>query len=229
METFQAIITRRSIRKYTDQPVGEERVAQLLESARLAPSGSNTQPWHFIVVRSEAKKRKLAEISHKQDWMATAPVHIVCVADIRARIGGNDVVSVDENSPQFELKQIIRDTAIAVDHMVLEAEGPSTGGYRTVVTIYPDGRVMVPFSSYGGANSGIPIDALTTSEFRSAADSLFGFTGTEQMARTAPGWLSASTLEAMWTFCTQVVEAYAAALELEATADDLSAPPAGGV
>jgi nitroreductase len=116
------IRTRRSIRKYTDQPVSAEMVTQLLESARLAPSGSNTQPWHFIVVRSEDTRRKLAEVSHKQDWMTTAPVHIVCVADIRVRIGGNEAVSVDESSSQFELKQIIRDTAIAAEHMVLEAE-----------------------------------------------------------------------------------------------------------
>lgn len=116
------IRTRRSIRKYTDQPVTGEMVAQLLESARLAPSGSNTQPWHFIVVRSEDTRRKLSEVSHKQEWMTSAPVHIVCVADIRVRIGGDEGISVDENSPQFELKQIIRDTAIAVDHVVLEAE-----------------------------------------------------------------------------------------------------------
>lgn len=116
------IRTRRSIRKYTDQPVSEESVAQLLESARLAPSGSNTQPWHFIVVRSESTRKKLAEVSHKQEWMATAPVFIVCVADVRVRIGGSEAVSVDENSPQFALKQIIRDTSIAVEHMVLEAE-----------------------------------------------------------------------------------------------------------
>lgn len=113
------------------------------------------------------------------------------------------------------------------NHMVLEAEGPSTGGFRTVATIYPDGRVMVPFSSYGGANSGIPIDALTTAEFRSAADGLFGFAGTEQMARTTPGWLSSSTLEAMWTFCKQVAEAYAAALDLETNANDLPTAPTG--
>jgi nitroreductase len=116
------IRTRRSIRKYTDQPVSEEIVTQLLESARLAPSGKNTQPWHFIVVRSESTRKKLAEVSHRQGWMAEAPVHIVCIGDIRARIGGNDALTVDENSPQFELKQTIRDTSIAVEHMVLEAE-----------------------------------------------------------------------------------------------------------
>ena len=116
------IRTRRSVRKYTDQPVSEAIVAQILESARIAPSGSNTQPWHFIVVRSDETRKKLTEVSHKQTWMVTAPVFIVCIADIRARIGGSGDIAVDEKSPQFELKQAIRDTSIAVEHMVLEAE-----------------------------------------------------------------------------------------------------------
>lgn len=146
------IRTRRSIRKYTDRPVSEETVAQILESARLAPSGSNTQPWHFIVVRSEETRRKLAEVSHKQAWMVSAPVFIVCIADICARIGVGGAVSVDEKSPQFELKQAIRDTSIAVEHMVLEAEslGLSTcwvawfeqKDVRPVLNIPPDKYVL---------------------------------------------------------------------------------------
>lgn len=47
---IEQIKMRRSIRKYIDQPVEEGKIIQLLESAILAPSGSNTQPWHFIVV-----------------------------------------------------------------------------------------------------------------------------------------------------------------------------------
>jgi len=116
------IITRKSIRNYTEKPISDEIIAQLLESARLAPSGSNTQPWHFIIVRSESTRKKIAEISHNQKWMVSAPVHIVCVADIRSRISENIQISIDENSPQHEVKQIIRDTSIAVEHMVLEAE-----------------------------------------------------------------------------------------------------------
>jgi hypothetical protein len=73
------------------------------------------------------------------------------------------------------------------NHVVLEAPGPSKNGYRTVVALYSDGRVFVPFSAYAGANSGIPIEALTTTVFRSRADQLFGFRGSERTARTAPG------------------------------------------
>ena len=103
------------------------------------------------------------------------------------------------------------------NHVVLEAAGPSKNGFRTVVAVYSDGRVLVPFSSYGGQNSGIAIDSLTTAEFRSSADELFGFGGLERQARTAPGWLTTDTAGPFIQFCRQVADAYAAALNNSAT------------
>ncbi|MEW9125073.1 MAG: nitroreductase family protein [Thermotaleaceae bacterium] len=119
---LEQIQMRRSVRKYIDKPVEDEKLMEILESARVAPSGSNTQPWHFIIVKSQEGREKLAEISHNQKWMVEAPVFIVCVADIGVRIKGERELFLDENSPHSELKQIIRDTSIAIEHMVLEAE-----------------------------------------------------------------------------------------------------------
>ncbi len=119
---MKQIESRRSIRKYQDKKVEKEKIMQVLESARLAPSGSNTQPWHFIIVESEAAKEKLAVADHNQSWMKSAPVFIVCVADIRSRIDNDVEIKLDENSPEPELKQIIRDTAIAIEHILLEAQ-----------------------------------------------------------------------------------------------------------
>ena len=96
-------------------------------------------------------------------------------------------------------------------HVVLEAEGPSVSGVRTVVAVFSDGRVMVPFSSYAGQNSGISIDTLTTDEFRADADALFGFNGSERQARTAAGWLTTERADSLLAFCVRVAEEYAAA------------------
>ncbi len=117
---IKAIDARRSIRKYKNQEVEEEKINELLESARLAPSGSNTQPSHFIVVRSNENREKIARVSHNQKWMLTAPVHIVCIADLGCRIKESHF-SINENSPQEEVKQIIRDTSIAIEHIALQA------------------------------------------------------------------------------------------------------------
>ena len=124
---LKAIEQRRSVRKYLDQPVEEEKLLTVLEAARLAPSGSNTQAWHFIVVREDAMRQEVTRVSHNQQWMLTAPVHIVCVADARPRILEPTDLVVDETSPQFGLKQAIRDTAIAIEHLVLAAEEQGLG------------------------------------------------------------------------------------------------------
>lgn len=97
-------------------------------------------------------------------------------------------------------------------HVVLMAPGPSANGLRTVVAIYSDGRVMVPFSAYAGSNSGIPIASLLTDEFRARADELFGFSGSERLARTVPGWLDKSKAEPLMEFCIDVAKAYADAM-----------------
>jgi nitroreductase len=122
MEILKPIVTRRSIRKYKTDPVNEEHVMSLLESARIAPSGSNRQPWQFIVVRSDDLKRQIAEASHNQTWMLNAPVFIVCVADPVPRLKGAPSFDIDDNSPEPVVKKIIRDTAIAVENLVLQAE-----------------------------------------------------------------------------------------------------------
>lgn len=51
MDFFDVIKKRRSIRRFTDDPVREEDLRAILDAARLAPSPYNRQPWHFIVIR----------------------------------------------------------------------------------------------------------------------------------------------------------------------------------
>lgn len=124
---LEEIKSRRSIRKYTDKLVEDEKIIRIIDSARLAPSGSNTQPWHFIIVKSDSTRERIAEVSHNQKWMKFAPVYIVCVADIRSRIKEGVELSLNEWSKEVELKQIIRDTSIAIEHLVLSAEEVGLG------------------------------------------------------------------------------------------------------
>ncbi|ODS30881.1 MAG: nitroreductase [Candidatus Scalindua rubra] len=84
MDVSEAIRKRRSIRKFKSDPIPEEKIRLLLESARLAPSGTNTQPWRFIVVGDDVTKKKLQEAAHNQKHIRRAPVIIVCCADLRA-------------------------------------------------------------------------------------------------------------------------------------------------
>jgi len=84
MDVSEAIKKRRSIRKFKPDPIPEEKIRLLLESARLAPSGTNTQPWRFVVIKDNDTKKKLQEAAHNQRHIGRAPVVIVCCADLKA-------------------------------------------------------------------------------------------------------------------------------------------------
>lgn len=80
MELNQAIQDRRSIRKYRDIPVPQSAVEAMIDAARLAPSGANSQPWRFVVIRSEEKRRALREGTVR--FAADAPLVIACCVDL---------------------------------------------------------------------------------------------------------------------------------------------------
>lgn len=61
MDLFEAINTTRAMRRLKPDPVPDELVWKVLEAAIRAPSGGNRQPWGFLVVRDEEKKKKIAE------------------------------------------------------------------------------------------------------------------------------------------------------------------------
>jgi len=84
MDTLQAIKERRSIRKYDPKAVPEEKLTQILEAGRWAPSAGNSQPWKFIVVRDEKVKDELARVAVYGSFMAEAPVAIAVVIDPHA-------------------------------------------------------------------------------------------------------------------------------------------------
>lgn len=124
---MKAIQTRKSIRRYQEKAVSQELVTRIVEAARMAPSGNNTQPWRFIVIRDDETKEKIIQVEHNQIWMKTAPVFIACIADLEARLVKSEQIWIDEHSELPEVKLIIRDTTIAIEHMVLEAEDLGLG------------------------------------------------------------------------------------------------------
>lgn len=84
MDVMEAIRTRRSIRKYRDEPIPDKILEQILEAARFAPSWANTQCWRFIVVKDIAMKEALKETLSPNNpatkAMTQAPVLIVSCA-----------------------------------------------------------------------------------------------------------------------------------------------------
>ena len=81
MQLQDAILKRRSIRRYKEKDVPVSLVGDILDVAKHAPSSGNLQNWKFIIVTDLEKREKLAEASLEQYWMIEAPVHIVICND----------------------------------------------------------------------------------------------------------------------------------------------------
>ncbi|PXX90901.1 nitroreductase family protein [Marinobacter vulgaris] len=81
LDEFRKVVcSRRSVRRFTEEPVPDHVLDDCLELAMLAPNSSNLQPWEFYVVRTPDLKAKLAEACLGQNAAKTAPVLIAVVA-----------------------------------------------------------------------------------------------------------------------------------------------------
>ncbi|MBS7606358.1 MAG: nitroreductase family protein [Candidatus Bathyarchaeia archaeon] len=117
MDFYEVIRTRRSIRSYKPDPVPDDVLTRILEAARIAPSGSNRQPWKFIVVRDEELKRRLAIACHNQMFIAEAPVVIVACG-----------YNIHWNRGEYmgDLSMLV-DVSIAFTHLILAARAEGLG------------------------------------------------------------------------------------------------------
>lgn len=70
---------RRSIRKYTDEPVAKEDITAILEAGRWAPSGLNNQPWRFLVITNEDPRHAKLEECTKYGHIVRASNACICV------------------------------------------------------------------------------------------------------------------------------------------------------
>jgi nitroreductase len=80
-ERLDIVFSRRSIRKYTDQPIEQADVESLLQAGMAAPSASNRKPWHFVVVTDRAKLEALAEAHPYGKMLAQAAAAIAVCGD----------------------------------------------------------------------------------------------------------------------------------------------------
>lgn len=101
MDVIKAIEERRSIRKYEDKPVEAEKLNQVLEAMRLAPSAGNAQKWKFFAVTDPELREKIGDgCLWQQSWIKTAPVILVAAGyGSGIMTCGHDASSVDLTIP----------------------------------------------------------------------------------------------------------------------------------
>lgn len=122
MDTLEAIQTRRSIRKYTDQPIPEELMTQILTAGMMAPSARNEQAWQFVVVRRRETLAALSQVSPYAGMVQNAAAAIVVCGDLQR-----------ETVP--DLGYWVMDCSASTENMLLAAHALGLGGVW--VAVYP--------------------------------------------------------------------------------------------
>ncbi len=116
LEFWEVLRTRRSVRSYSDREVDDATLMRVLEAGRIAPSATNKQPWHFVVVRNPQLRRRLAELAAGQMFVAEAPVVIAVCGQ-----------SYPDRYSWIADHMFLVDASIAIDHMTLAARAQGLG------------------------------------------------------------------------------------------------------
>jgi len=109
MDFLELAKKRYSCRNYQDKQVEEEKLINVLEAARVAPSAKNLQPWHFVIVDQDDNLKELKDC-YRGRWIDSAPMVLVACGDQKAawhRSDGKIHMDID--------------LAIAIDHLTLAA------------------------------------------------------------------------------------------------------------
>jgi nitroreductase len=120
MEAYEAITTRRSIRKYTNQQVPDELIDKILRAGMLAPSAHDHRPWQFIVIDIKEKLLAIPRFHPYAEMLKQAPLAIVICGD-----------------KKFEqsLDYILLDCSAATENMLVAAHALGLGAVW--LAVYP--------------------------------------------------------------------------------------------
>lgn len=115
MDNYELIMSRRSIRKYTDEPISDEIVHKILAAGMAAPSCANTRDWAFIVVRDRETLAKMADANGRPaQLLKEAPLAILILGD------------TERAFPRAKDYWVV-DGAIAGENMILAAQALGLG------------------------------------------------------------------------------------------------------
>lgn len=138
---MKEIFERRSIRKFTEEPISKEQMKKLLRAAMRAPSAGNQQPWEFIVFRNKNTMNKVLEFHPYAKPLLTADCAVVVCGDTRRQ--------------RFQ-GYWVQDCSAAIQNMLLEAKHLGLGGVW--MGVYPmEERVTACSALFGLPKEVIPL------------------------------------------------------------------------
>jgi len=139
MEALEAIRKRRSVRKFTGEIISREDLEKIVDAGRLAASGSNRQPWEFIVVTDKEMIDQLTVIGK---WMEKAGAIIAVVLDPYSRWWVEDGSAAIEN-------MLIASTALGYGSCWVEGDSlPREEEFKTLLGV-PKGKRLLSLVPVG--------------------------------------------------------------------------------
>jgi nitroreductase len=115
MEIMELLTKRYSVRAYKPDPIEDQKIQQILEAARIAPTAANQQPFQLIVIHTKGREAELRKI-YNRDWFTQAPI-VICAVGLK----NNSWTRYD--GANYNLV----DVAIAMDHLILAATNLGLG------------------------------------------------------------------------------------------------------
>lgn len=132
MELFEAIKARASVRAFQEKAIPDHIVTEMLEAARLSPSGGNGQDYRFGIISDTDKKETLAQAAGVQMWIAEAPLIIACCADISWDL---------RNQPDDDFGVIVNKLRFGDDFIKYLNEYPDR---RRVMSLFANATPLIP-------------------------------------------------------------------------------------
>ena len=140
------LLSRRSVRKYTEEPVEDSMIQIALEAAMAAPSARHCDPWHFIVVKEQAGRDALADALPYGQMLREAPAGIIVCGDINV-------------AHRSELSYLLQDVAAAIENLLLSLELQGLGAVW--LGIHPnEDRIQAVKTAFNLPDNIIPVSAI---------------------------------------------------------------------
>lgn len=133
MDAIEAIRSRRSIRSFTGEQIPKADLETIVDAGRLAPTGSNLQPWDFILITNQ---ESITHFNARAEWVVKASAIVVIVADQTSRWWIEDCAAATEN-------MLIAATALGYGSCWLEgAIGTLEQDYKDFLGIPNDRKIF---------------------------------------------------------------------------------------
>jgi nitroreductase len=144
METWDAICSRRDVRRFTPEALGESELERILEAGRRSPSSRNWQPWDFVVVTERPALEELAKVWIGAGHVAGSAATVALVAKVPEDARQRDQLNYDLGQATVQIMLAAADLGIGSGHSVAEDQEQA----RKVLG-FPEGYFLAYLISLG--------------------------------------------------------------------------------